>query len=101
MSLSVEDDVTVTIDAGLAYRDDLMSEWTRKFHSVEQRPLRCIFGVPKVKPAINTCKEIIIQLVLVASNGPCFCRRMKMKVVFITATPYHSWNWDLWPTNTF
>lgn len=44
----VEDDVTITIDAGLAYRDDLKSEWTTKFHSVEQRPLRCTFAVPKV-----------------------------------------------------
>ena len=44
----VEDDVIVTIDAGLAYRDDLASEWTTEFHSVEQRPLRCTFEVPKV-----------------------------------------------------
>ncbi|KAK2907450.1 hypothetical protein Q8A73_008523 [Channa argus] len=43
----IEDDVIVTIDAGLAYRDDLMSEWMMKFHSVEQRPLKCIFAVPK------------------------------------------------------
>eukprot|EP00064_Thunnus_orientalis_P003615 superscaffoldBa00000302_g3625 len=43
----IEDDVIVTIDAGLAYRDDLVSEWTTKFHSVEQRPLRCTFEVPK------------------------------------------------------
>lgn len=44
----VEDDVTITIDAGLAFRDDLKSEWTTKFHSVEQRPLRCTFAVAKV-----------------------------------------------------
>ncbi|XP_026160399.1 protein wntless homolog [Mastacembelus armatus] len=42
----IEDNV-ITIDAGLAYRDDLISEWTTKFHSVEKRPLRCIFAVPK------------------------------------------------------
>ncbi|XP_029987604.1 protein wntless homolog isoform X2 [Sphaeramia orbicularis] len=41
------DGVSITIEASLAYRDDLMSEWTTKFHSVEQRPLRCIFAVPK------------------------------------------------------
>lgn len=43
-----EDGAVVTIDARLGYRDDLMSEWTAKFHSVEQRPLRCILAVPKV-----------------------------------------------------
>lgn len=44
----VEDDVVITIDARLAYRDDMTSEWTTKFHSVEQRPLRCTFAVSKV-----------------------------------------------------
>uniref|UniRef100_A0A3Q1HZB3 Wnt ligand secretion mediator n=1 Tax=Anabas testudineus TaxID=64144 RepID=A0A3Q1HZB3_ANATE len=43
----IEDDVILTIDAGLAYRDNLMSEWTTKFHSVEQRPLKCTLAVPK------------------------------------------------------
>uniref|UniRef100_A0A3B4ZVC8 Protein wntless homolog n=1 Tax=Stegastes partitus TaxID=144197 RepID=A0A3B4ZVC8_9TELE len=43
----IEDDVIVTVDARLAYRDDLKSEWTTKFHSVEQRPLKCTFAVPK------------------------------------------------------
>ncbi|XP_068564023.1 protein wntless homolog [Cebidichthys violaceus] len=43
----IEDDVLITIDAGLAYRDELTSEWTTQFHSVEQRPLRCMFAVPK------------------------------------------------------
>lgn len=43
-----EDDVILTVDVGLAYRDDLKSEWSTKFHSVEQQPLRCILTVPKV-----------------------------------------------------
>ncbi|XP_019936137.1 protein wntless homolog isoform X2 [Paralichthys olivaceus] len=43
----IEDDVIITIDAGIAYRDDVMSEWTTQFHSVEQRPLKCMLGVPK------------------------------------------------------
>ncbi|KAM4628535.1 protein wntless homolog [Polymixia lowei] len=43
----IEDDVFITIDAGLAYRDDMVSEWTTKFHSVEQRPLRCMFAISK------------------------------------------------------
>ncbi|XP_069560040.1 protein wntless homolog [Brachyistius frenatus] len=43
----MEDDVIITIDARLAYRDDMMSDWTTKFHSVEQRLLRCIFAIPK------------------------------------------------------
>uniref|UniRef100_A0A3Q3KUH1 Wnt ligand secretion mediator n=1 Tax=Labrus bergylta TaxID=56723 RepID=A0A3Q3KUH1_9LABR len=41
------DDVIVTIDARLAHRDDLKSEWSTKFHSVEQRPLKCTFEVAK------------------------------------------------------
>ena len=47
-SVCVEDDVIITIDAGIAYRDNGMSEWTTQFHSVERRPLRCTLGVPKV-----------------------------------------------------
>nr|XP_020487773.1 protein wntless homolog [Labrus bergylta] len=43
----IEDDVIVTIDARLAHRDDLKSEWSTKFHSVEQRPLKCTFEVAK------------------------------------------------------
>ncbi|KAM9849299.1 protein wntless homolog [Aulostomus maculatus] len=43
----IEDDVII-IDAGLAYRDDLGSEWTTKFQSVEERPLRCTLAVPKI-----------------------------------------------------
>ncbi|XP_041646400.1 protein wntless homolog [Cheilinus undulatus] len=43
----IEEDVTITIDAGLAHRDDLRSEWTLKYHSVEQRPLKCSFEIPK------------------------------------------------------
>ncbi|XP_028259999.1 protein wntless homolog [Parambassis ranga] len=43
----IEDDVTITIDARLAYRDNVLSEWTTQFDSVEQRPLRCTLGVPK------------------------------------------------------
>ncbi|KAK2836008.1 hypothetical protein Q5P01_016492 [Channa striata] len=42
----IEEDV-ITIDTGLASRDDLMSEWRMKFHSVEQRPLKCVFGLSK------------------------------------------------------
>ncbi|KAM7012161.1 protein wntless homolog [Tautogolabrus adspersus] len=43
----IEDDVIITIDARLAHRDDLKSEWSTKFHSVEQRPLKCTFEVAK------------------------------------------------------
>lgn len=57
MSLFAEDDAVITLDAGLAYRDDLMSEWTRRVHSVEQRPLRCIFEVPKVKLLLLHAKK--------------------------------------------
>ncbi|KAG7265801.1 hypothetical protein CRUP_000772 [Coryphaenoides rupestris] len=37
----------VTVDVGLAYRDDMMSEWTEMAHSLEQRKLNCKFGTTK------------------------------------------------------
>ncbi|XP_029905676.1 protein wntless homolog isoform X1 [Myripristis murdjan] len=43
----IEDGATITIDAGLAYRDDVLSNWTTKFHSVEKRQLSCMLMVPK------------------------------------------------------
>ncbi|XP_071380441.1 protein wntless homolog [Centroberyx affinis] len=43
----IEEGVIITIDAGLAYRDDVLSDWTTTFHSVEQRPLTCMFSIPK------------------------------------------------------
>lgn len=43
----------LTVDAGLAYRDVLTSDWTTKFHSVEDRPLRCEFALPKVNCALK------------------------------------------------
>lgn len=55
VSLFAEDDAVITLDAGLAYRDDLVSDWTRRIHSVEQRPLRCIFEVPKVTLLLLHC----------------------------------------------
>uniref|UniRef100_A0A3Q0S673 Wnt ligand secretion mediator n=1 Tax=Amphilophus citrinellus TaxID=61819 RepID=A0A3Q0S673_AMPCI len=55
----IEDDVVVTVDARLAFRDDTTSEWTSKFHSVERRPLRCTFAVPKVNLRDSVfCTEI-------------------------------------------
>lgn len=87
----VEDDVIVTIDAGLAYRDDLIFEWTTKFYSVEKRPLRCVLAVPKVN--LHDCIYYMQmnsgQMCLVTCNSPCFCRDMKMKAAFITVTLYH------------
>lgn len=37
-----------TIDVGLAYRDDTVSEWTEMAHSFEQRKLTCNFTTAKV-----------------------------------------------------
>ena len=39
----------VTVDVGLAYRDDTVSEWTEMAHSFEQRKLSCNFTTSKVK----------------------------------------------------
>ncbi|XP_043988969.1 protein wntless homolog isoform X2 [Gambusia affinis] len=36
-----------TIDASLAYRDDMFSEWTEMAHSLEQRNLNCNFTAEK------------------------------------------------------
>lgn len=38
----------VTVDVGLAYRDDTISEWTEMAHSFEQRKLNCNFTTSKV-----------------------------------------------------
>ena len=37
-----------TLDVGLAYRDDSLSEWTEMAHSIEQRKLSCNFTTSKV-----------------------------------------------------
>lgn len=58
VSLFAEDDAVITLDAGLAYRDNLVSEWTRRIHSLEQRPLRCIFEVPKVRLLLLRAKRL-------------------------------------------
>lgn len=43
----------LTVDAGLAYRDVLTSDWTTKFHLMEERPLRCALSLPKVNSALK------------------------------------------------
>ncbi|CAJ1071866.1 protein wntless homolog isoform X2 [Xyrichtys novacula] len=42
-----EDEVMVYFDAGLAYRDDKVSEWTEMARSVEKRKLNCNFIAAK------------------------------------------------------
>lgn len=72
----VEDDVVITIDARLAYRDNMTSEWTTKFHSVEQRPLTCTFAVSKVNlhdsMLYTEMKNSYIFLCLVRKNSVFF-----------------------------
>ncbi|KAM7400950.1 hypothetical protein PAMA_005240 [Pampus argenteus] len=43
----IEDGALVTVDVGLAYRDDTVSEWTEMAHSFEQRKLNCNFTTTK------------------------------------------------------
>ncbi|XP_018532651.1 protein wntless homolog isoform X2 [Lates calcarifer] len=43
----IEEGVVVTVDVGLAYRDDTFSEWTEMAHSFEQRKLSCNFTTAK------------------------------------------------------
>lgn len=43
----IEDGALATIDVGLAYRDDTVSEWTEMAHSFEQRKLSCNFTTTK------------------------------------------------------
>lgn len=38
----------VTVDVGLAYRDDTFSEWTEMARSFEKRKLNCNFTTDKV-----------------------------------------------------
>ncbi|XP_005802405.1 protein wntless homolog isoform X2 [Xiphophorus maculatus] len=47
MSNPIVDGAVVTIDASLAYRDDLISEWTEMAHSLEHRNLNCNFTSEK------------------------------------------------------
>lgn len=53
--VSTEDGAVATIDVGLAYRDDTLSEWTEMAHSIEQRKLSCNFTTEKVNPNICSC----------------------------------------------
>uniref|UniRef100_A0A8K9XF24 Wnt ligand secretion mediator n=1 Tax=Oncorhynchus mykiss TaxID=8022 RepID=A0A8K9XF24_ONCMY len=48
----IEDGALATIDVGLAYRDDTLSEWTEMAHSIEQRKLSCNFTTTKVNNSI-------------------------------------------------
>uniref|UniRef100_A0A671XW87 Wnt ligand secretion mediator n=1 Tax=Sparus aurata TaxID=8175 RepID=A0A671XW87_SPAAU len=43
----IEEGAMATIDVGLAYRDDTVSEWTEMAHSFEQRKLNCNFTTTK------------------------------------------------------
>lgn len=43
-----EEGAMVTVDVGLAYRDDTISEWTEMARSFEQRKLNCNFTTAKV-----------------------------------------------------
>ncbi|XP_039458144.1 protein wntless homolog isoform X1 [Oreochromis aureus] len=43
----IADGALVHIDVGLAYRDDMNSEWTEMAHSLEQRKLSCNFTATK------------------------------------------------------
>ncbi|KAI3375123.1 hypothetical protein L3Q82_021634 [Scortum barcoo] len=43
----IEEGAMATIDVGLAYRDDTVSEWTEMAHSFEQRKLNCNFTTAK------------------------------------------------------
>nr|XP_033506726.1 protein wntless homolog isoform X3 [Epinephelus lanceolatus] len=43
----IEDGALATIDVGLAYRDDTVSEWTEMAHSFENRKLNCNFTTSK------------------------------------------------------
>lgn len=62
-----EDGAMVTIDVGLAYRDDTVSEWTAMAHSFEQRKLNCNFTAMKARTEhflwfTMTCKVKMIML---------------------------------------
>ncbi|XP_035656442.1 protein wntless homolog isoform X3 [Oncorhynchus keta] len=43
----IEDGAVATIDVGVAYRDDMLSEWTEMAHSIERRKLCCNFTTTK------------------------------------------------------
>lgn len=39
----------MTVDVGLAYRDNMLSEWTEMAHALEQRKLSCNLTTDKVR----------------------------------------------------
>uniref|UniRef100_A0A8C7MMV4 Wnt ligand secretion mediator n=2 Tax=Oncorhynchus TaxID=8016 RepID=A0A8C7MMV4_ONCKI len=43
----IEDGAVATIDVGVAYRDDMLGEWTEMAHSIERRKLSCNFTTTK------------------------------------------------------
>ena len=51
--VSPEDGALATVDVGLAYRDDTLSEWTEMAHSLEQRKLKCNFTTTKVRRVVS------------------------------------------------
>ena len=51
--VSPEDGALATVDVGLAYRDDTLSEWTEMAHSLEQRKLKCNFTTTKVRSVLS------------------------------------------------
>lgn len=81
----------LTVDAGLAYRDVLTSDWTTKFHSVEERPLRCAFALPKVNCALKGFH------VLASSRSLCVLQdpdgSVIKKNIFIFFSPLFATSW--------
>ncbi|XP_037537422.1 protein wntless homolog [Nematolebias whitei] len=47
MHNQIEEGAAVSIDVGLAYRDDMFSEWKEMAHSLEQKKLHCNLSLPK------------------------------------------------------
>lgn len=62
------DGALATVDVGLAYRDDTLSEWTEMAHSLEQRKLSCNFTTARVRTsAVISC--FLLGLLLFLGGG--------------------------------
>ncbi|XP_052333242.1 protein wntless homolog isoform X5 [Oncorhynchus keta] len=93
----IEDGAVATIDVGVAYRDDMLSEWTEMAHSIERRKLCCNFTTTKVNTGHWSVPTVPFPLGLNTSPPP---RRMRTRGATTSVTCCPSWNWATWPTST-
>lgn len=69
-----EDGAMVTVDVGLAYRDDTFSEWTQMAHSFENRKLNCNFTTAKVGERFHCHLSFALFIPCKYATQECFSK---------------------------